>query len=229
MGKAENQFRLLYHRWERRAQSDEIAVVHPDGCRDLIVFSRPGQCGEIRFTSWDFRPRTVELRAGTEMTGYRLRPGITLDPRVFESIILDFRQLEFWIECEVSGDHDVIEIIQALTQPQATIESVSRQQGVATRTLQRRFRNLSLPTPDYWRLLGRARRAIHALPCRAPLADIACEYGYSDQAHMTREFVRWFGLTPTQLRHSKVRTHDICQPGLGNWTDEGHLELGSLH
>lgn len=189
----------------------------------------PGKQDELRLTNWDTRPRNVELRAGTELTGYRLRPGLNFCPSIVETENPSKEQLEALIESEASADRDIIEIIEALTQPLATIESVSKQQGVTTRTLQRRFQSSSLPTPDYWRLLGRARRATHALPCRVSLAEIAYEYGYSDQAHMTRELVRWFGLTPSQLRQSKVPISEICQPGLGNWGSDGTLELGNLH
>jgi AraC-like DNA-binding protein len=52
------------------------------------------------------------------------------------------------------------------------------------------------------------------------LAEIACDCGYSDQAHMTREFVRWFGKTPTWLCRD-VRLLDLLnQPALDNWTGE---------
>ncbi|MBI1651000.1 hypothetical protein C6Y62_12440 [Hyphomicrobium sulfonivorans] len=46
------------------------------------------------------------------------------------------------------------------------------------------------------------------------------EYGYSDQAHMTREFVRWFGRSPEKLRQNPSAMSDLLQPGLGNWSEE---------
>ncbi|MCV0349614.1 MAG: helix-turn-helix domain-containing protein [Nitratireductor sp.] len=171
------------HRWTYAVGAKEVSVVLPDGCVDLVVLSC-GRAGSevLQVTDWDFAPRLVRLDAGTCLTGYRLRPGTTLDLAEFES----------------------------------------------ERTLQRRFKHLSLPTPAFWRQLGRARRAVQALPCRVPLAEIAAHYGYSDQAHMTREFVRWFGWTPVQLRRNPAAIADLAQPGLGNWSLEIGLEIAGL-
>ncbi len=111
-------------------------------------------------------------------------------------------------------------LIVALAAPEASLRRAARLIGVSERTLQRRFRSLGLPTPDFWRLLGRARNAARALPCRVSLADIACAFGYSDQAHMTHDFVRWFGVTPAELRRNRGLLRMLDQPGLGNWTGE---------
>lgn len=219
---------MLYHRWEYTAKTDETAVIQPDGCRDLIVVSRQGEHDAIRVTGWDCQPHVVHMQAGTELIGYRLCPGTTIASEAFMNEEVNPAILEDLIENEATGSPEIYETIKALTQPGATVAQAAQQNGATTRTLQRRFRDLSLPAPDFWRLLGRARRTIHALPCCVPLAEIALAYGYSDQAHMTREFVRWFGFSPSQLRKSKASINDICQPGLGNWLDESRSEPGNL-
>jgi AraC-like DNA-binding protein len=45
---------------------------------------------------------------------------------------------------------------------------------------------------------------------------------------MTREFVRWFGRTPVQLRRNPAAMTDLAQPGLGNWSVEIGLEIAGL-
>ncbi|MDV2965825.1 AraC family transcriptional regulator [Nitratireductor aquimarinus] len=170
----------------------------------------------------------VRLDAGTCLTGYRLRPGTTLDLAEFEIADRDVSNLDTEIEALTRHDQEISEIIDALSLPGNSVHRLARQQGVSERTLQRRFRHLSLPTPAFWRQLGRARRAVQALPCRVPLAEIAAHYGYSDQAHMTREFVRWFGWTPVQLRRNPAAIADLAQPGLGNWSLEIGLEIAGL-
>jgi AraC-like DNA-binding protein len=77
-----------------------------------------------------------------------------------------------------------------------------------------------LPPPDFWRLLGRARRAAGRIASGARLAEVADDAGYSDQAHMTRELARWFGMSPGQLRRSAPALDALLQPALGNWTGE---------
>ncbi|MBK9617544.1 MAG: helix-turn-helix domain-containing protein [Uliginosibacterium sp.] len=51
-------------------------------------------------------------------------------------------------------------------------------------------------TPGYWKQLARTRRAARALAGSATLADIAFAHCYADQAQMSRDFQRWFGVTP---------------------------------
>lgn len=217
------------HRWTYAVGANEVSVVLPDGCVDLLVLSC-GRAGSevLQVTDWDFAPRLVRLDAGTCLTGYRLRPGTTLDLAEFEIADRDVSNLDTEIEALTRHDQEISEIIDALCLPGNSVHRLARQQGVSERTLQRRFRHLSLPTPAFWRQLGRARRAVQALPCRVPLAEIAAHYGYSDQAHMTREFVRWFGWTPVQLRRSPAAIADLAQPGLGNWSLEIGLEIAGL-
>ena len=66
-------------------------------------------------------------------------------------------------------------------------------------------------------MLGRARNAARTLSNGAEISDIALEHGYSDQSHMTREFVRWFGQTPDKIRNSPASLYELSQAGLGNW------------
>jgi AraC-like DNA-binding protein len=217
------------HRWTYAVEADEVTAVLPDGCVDLLVMS----CSKtgrhiVRVTDWDFAPRSVRLGEGTCLTGYRLQPGTTVDLAEFDIADRDLSTLETKIDDLARHDPEVSEIIDALCLPGNSVHRLARQQGVSERTLQRRFRDLSLPTPAFWRQLGRARRAVQALPCRVPLAEIAAHYGYSDQAHMTREFVRWFGWTPVQLRRKPAAIADLAQPGLGNWSVEIGLETAGL-
>lgn len=179
-------------------------------------------------THWDFSPRAVKISAGTTITGYRLRPGTIVDVTEFRNEIPDPSNIGPQIEGMIHHDHESMDIVEALGTLNETIESLARQQGVSSRTLQRHFSALSLPPPGFWRLLGRARRAVQALPAHVPLAEIALEYGYSDQAHMTREFMRWFGMTPAQLRQSPATLHDLSRPGLGNWPDKSRQGTTNL-
>ena len=202
------------------ARADTVVTVLPDGCRDILVTSKPGQPPVIRLTDWDMGPQTVKVTTGSEFVGYRLRPGSTVEHRALAQVACDPGQIEALIESEAPPDEEITDIIAALSVPFATVQGVSRSAGVTMRTLQRRFGSLSLPPPDFWRLLARARKAALALPCEIPLVEIADMFGYSDQAHMTRDFMRWFELTPKGLRRDTAALDGISQPALGNWTGE---------
>jgi AraC-like DNA-binding protein len=216
-------------RWTYTATSDEVSLVLPDGCVDILVCSCSKTGRErICVTDWDFSPREVRILAGTSLIGYRLRPGTAIRRADLQFEHLDLSNLDAEVGDMVNHDQEVSEIIDALGLPCSSVERLARQQGVSERTLQRHFRNQSLPPPVFWRQLGRARRAVQALPCRVPLSEIALEYGYSDQAHMTREFVRWFGWTPEKLRRNSSAMNDLLQPGLGNWSEEIALKPAGL-
>lgn len=209
-----------YQRWTDTVTVDQATLVFPDGCQDLLIISWPGQRAEVRLTPFDLGPRWVELPAGTEITGYRLQPGYTLGPETFEAVVRRPHEVETRLGGDLAFSADAHEAIKALSREGATLASASKDVGVSVRSVQRRLQNLSLPCPDYWRLLARARRAANHLEQALPIAEIAFISGYSDQAHMTRDFIRWFGATPGALRHDGELCDHIRQPGLGNWTAE---------
>jgi len=209
-----------FQKWFYRIAWQERTPVFPDGCRDVIVVRKEGRPEKVFLTALDFQPRLVDLLPGTEMTGYRLRPGGTVDRKTLEEISSHSDRADELLGNALVVADDLDEFIFALTQPQATAAAVSKRAGVALRTLQRRFSEAALPPPEYWRLLGRVRRAACLLPSELPLAEIAAGCGFSDQAHMTRDMKRWFGGTPAQLRRAPQALRLLSQPALGNWTGE---------
>lgn len=80
------------------------------------------------------------------------------------------------------------------------VSAAVRQLGVTERSLERLLASATGRTPGYWLALARLRRAAQALADATPLAAVAADMGYADQAHMGREFRRWFGVSPGRLR-----------------------------
>ncbi len=215
--------------WRHLATAPERAPVLPDGCRDVLVLRPAGAAPRVVLTEFDLRPRIAELAAGTLIEGFRLRPGASVSPQVLAEIGRKAVQGPGEGTTEILGnalsdpqgeDGDVSAAIRLLAGPGESLASVASGLGVSPRSLQRRFRDRHLPPPDHWRLLGRARRAAGRLSGAAALAEIAAECGFADQAHMTREFVRWFGTSPERLRRNAGLLGLACQPALGNWTGE---------
>jgi AraC-like DNA-binding protein len=209
-----------FHRWHHRVRKAERHMVFPDGCRDVLIVRVPDGPARIVLTEFDFRPRAAALTPGTEITGYRLRPGAHVSPQALEAVAAKPDQAETVLGDECGDRSDLDDAIAALTVPGTTVETASRGLGVSIRTMQRHFLSRKLPPPDFWRLLARARRAAGMLSFAAPLAETADECGFSDQAHMTRDLVRWFGLTPARLRRNASLLNVLRQPALGNWTGE---------
>lgn len=209
-----------FQRWHHRSGEGGTHIVFPDGCRDvLLIRDADGSC-ETHWTPLDYRPRRVELAAGRNLVGYRLRPGALLSALALTEIMHAPDEAEAILlqaDSEISGLTDPIEL---LAQPECSVTSAARTIGVSVRTMERRFEASNLPSPDFWRLLARARRTAVRLTLPESLAHVADGCGYSDQAHMTRDLARWFGFTPARLRQNPALLRQISQPGLGNWTGE---------
>jgi len=212
--------KIAFQKWHHRAEGETHSLVFPDGCRDVLIVSSVGVRNHIVLTEFDFRPRGVRLRPGTKITGYRLRPGAVISPSTLDAIAMEGADVEEVLGNALALANELDDVIAALTLPGSTVQSVSKSCGISVRTMQRRFRQSCLPPPDYWRLLARARRAAGMLSSPLPLAELACACDFSDQAHMTRELISWFGGAPTQLRRDPAILDLLRQPALGNWTGE---------
>ncbi|MFN4155543.1 MAG: helix-turn-helix domain-containing protein [Paracoccaceae bacterium] len=209
-----------FHFWQHSAAQPVRHRVFPDGCRDVLVIRAADGPVSVRLTGFDLCPRQVVTDGGTAISGFRLRPGAGVTPDLLARVAG-----EPWQAAEILGNAlgawgEVDDTILALTLPGATAARVARDQGVSLRSLQRHFAGRALPPPEVWRLLGRARRAVMRLAQGGPLAEVACDAGFSDQAHMTRDLMRWFGATPARLRRDAGALAVLAQPALGNWTAE---------
>jgi len=95
------------------------------------------------------------------------------------------------------------------------IESLAAELRVSPRTLHRRFRRATGLAPKEFARIVRLRHAtVAALSPRARgWSALALDHGYSDQAHLAREFSALTGLTPEQLLARLRRTaHDNVAP-----------------
>lgn len=83
---------------------------------------------------------------------------------------------------------------------QLRIPQLAAVAGLSLRSLQQRFlASVGLTAKEYARVL-RLQSAVRLIDAdRAPLAEIAADTGYSDQAHATRELQALTGLTPGRL------------------------------
>jgi AraC-like DNA-binding protein len=78
--------------------------------------------------------------------------------------------------------------------------------GLTRYALARQFRLLLGTSPHRYLLGRRLDLARQRMRGGRPLADVACETGFADQAHLTRTFKAAFGLTPARYRTLYNRT-----------------------
>lgn len=90
------------------------------------------------------------------------------------------------------------------------LDAMTSALGVDRRRLVPAFRDrVGLPPKQYQRL-QRFQRAVRAMrvPTPASLAIIAVRCGYADQAHLSRDFKEFSGLTPRQVHGAASAAHN---------------------
>jgi transcriptional regulator GlxA family with amidase domain len=85
------------------------------------------------------------------------------------------------------------------------IQGIEKDTSLSLRQIERQFKSQIGLTPKYYQRLIRVRTAIGFIR-QCPtinLVDLASEAGFSDQAHMNREFRTLAGMTPKEYQTSK--------------------------
>jgi AraC-like DNA-binding protein len=139
---------------------------------------------------WPRRGAELEERIG-------LAADATEQRRILEEAVLARRAQSDGVDPAVLG------AVRWLGHPGVHVRDVSERLGLSDRQLLRRFRVAVGYGPKmldrvmrFQRFLTRARAVARG---DEPLARLAFELGYSDQAHLTRECVQLSGLTPAAL------------------------------
>lgn len=110
------------------------------------------------------------------------------------------------------------EYLDAFATENVSLDTLARVAGIGPFHLCHVFRNETGLSPHAYQILVRVRLAKALLARDIPIAQVAVEAGFSDQAHLTRHFKRMFGVTPGQYRRERL------PPALGerarNGTDD---------
>jgi AraC-like DNA-binding protein len=86
------------------------------------------------------------------------------------------------------------------------LESIT---GLTRYDLARQFKRMLGTSPYRYLIMRRLEFARQLMHRERPLAEVACEAGFADQAHFTRVFKAAFGLTPARYR--ALRANQISQ------------------
>ncbi len=202
--------------WRFTARERTTVRVAPDGCRDVIIVV-PRAGAPVSFVSaLADATETPGFAAGDRAVGVRLRPGAQVDERALADLLRggersDDEDLSSAIGAVVTLDGRVREALGCLREAPA-LATAHRLLGVSERSLERLLSQRTQRGPLFWRNLARARRCARALAGAAPLAHLAAEHGYADQAHMTRDLRRWFGAAPRRLREMPDFLSSLAAP-----------------
>jgi AraC-like DNA-binding protein len=196
----------LLQAWTHAPTAESVATVLPDGCRDLICLERDGHPTRWFVSALADTADHVHCRPGERYRGYRLQPAALFDPITLVRAAAGLRDgnddaVLSLLADVVSVDANLAEMLDGLSRA-AGVAVACRDLGVSERLLERLVKAGTGRTPGFWRGLARVRRAAAALSDPEPLAAIAADHGYADQAHMSRDFRKWFATTPTGFRSS---------------------------
>lgn len=215
--------------WERLTTNRRGQRVVPDACVDLIWAG-----DRLSIAGPDTRPRVVTLAPGSRVVGVRLRPGTAgavlglpaselCDVSPDAADVLGHDVAAALLEALAAGsdphqlllraaqlrgvsapDPLVRAAVVALARPRARVSAVAAELGVSARQLQRRVSDAVGYGPKTLARVLRFRR-LQALP-PAPLAELALDAGYADQAHMTAEVTRLAGTSPVRFLKDRTPT-----------------------
>lgn len=203
--------------WTFQTKKPSHSIIVPDGCRDLIYRHIAGSRPFWMISSLFDSTTIINQSQPTLFIGYRLKPGT--------SILAD-RLLAKLKDCDPDPQMVAIRIDQyttlttstkdclaALSRHSISILQTAKDLGVTIRTLQRHIVKTTQRTPTYWQSLARIRQCARQITNCQNLSDLAAQSGYADQSHMTREFRRWLGTSPTQFRQRLDLQKQLTETG----------------
>ena len=198
---------ILAH-WQHKTESDESFLILPDGCRDVVLVHTEQAGVQWFFSALQDAPLSVTLAAGAEVEGFRLAAGSRLDEQCLNAELAQAQsraELHAVIATASRREAAIADALASL----AAGEPIPTDPA-AQRRWQRLFRLHAGRPPVFWRNLARARQAARQLQRGLPSIEVAGECGYSDQAHLSREMQRWFGMSPTQAAGSTTLAETLA-------------------
>lgn len=225
--------------WQHTTDTATRMLVLPDGCRDFIIRSNPQGFSLHMLSPLDDSARYVESDRGDRYFGWRLHPAASFNQAHARSTKLTERLNELTTQFPIDPQHHTAQILQVLDdlfdldtqigdalaslKTRQSVPHSARELGVSERSLQRWLIQKTGRSPTYWRNLARARQAAQALLARMKLnsdkghrinlAELAADFAYADQAHLCREFQRWFGCSPSTMLRSPIYQKLIMADG----------------
>ena len=214
-------------RWDRRAQGPHTTELLSDPCVNLVFERGSSRIVGVWTRLWTRTLsgtgliRAVKLRAGAvrafiDTPAWRLKNRILpLHESEIEDRVLAadddaeaFRTLGQWLRERRSAVDDV-RVAQACTlvdriaddRDLATVEALAAHAKLGRRALQRLFRDYVGASPKWVIRRRRLQDAAVAIDAGAPmnLARLAADLGYTDAAHLTRDFKAAVGKPPSAL------------------------------
>jgi AraC-like DNA-binding protein len=195
--------------------------VWPDGCVSLVAGG-----GFAAIAGPTTEARRIPITEPDIIRGIRFRPeagatvvGIPAEKlRGNRFVIEPVDDVHAWLAARPLPPldrvvRDAVDVIRE-TRGGLPIAGVAERVGMSERQLQRRFRRAVGLTPKEFARIRRFRSAIGAvLQGRVEWSRVACEFGFADQAHLSREFAEISGFAPVAFEERiETMAHENVTP-----------------
>lgn len=193
--------------------------VLPDGCRDLIYITTRSHAPKWIISDLQDQTLSSKAKPNTSHFGIRFKPGAIFSETALLQYAgrsghfddLDVARINEFVRI----DPNIAEALDALANAHGSVLAAQKHLRVSARTLQRLVQRGTGRTPSFWAQLARARASALQVNSHNRLAEIAHEYGFADQAHMTRTYQHLFGTSPAALRHNPDMLAQLQAAGYG--------------
>jgi AraC-like DNA-binding protein len=203
-----------------------VIVIHPDEVHDGRAGAEPG----FRYRMIYLQPALVrDALQGRARSLPFVRNVLSRDQRLYEALLPSFSDMtrpleELELAQVIAGIADALlemdpsarvvagvdkhyrqiararDYLDAYFQQTVTSAQLERVTGLDRYSMARAFRRHFGTSPYRYLTMRRLDQVRAALRTRTSLADAAFASGFADQAHMTRQFKRAFGLSPGRWR-----------------------------
>lgn len=198
-------FSIIDHYWHMRETIDGMYPLHITVKWGLVFFERDSE-RRMTIVGPRISPGEALFRAGEYIWGVTFHGDVLLRGYTKESLmnqVIDVPVVdnvftlvghEFAVPAYDQLDDFVDQLVRGGVVETAPIAAVSH------RDKQRKIKRYTGLTPKQIEQATRVDHALELLDQPLSLADIATQSGFADQSHMNRDFVRFIGRTPRDLR-----------------------------
>jgi len=181
-------------------------ITLPPGSQVVGVRFHPAMSFSIFGTLYD-QPTTLKVEDDFSFALYSLHQQLGNVQGHYAQIIALYRWLHKIIDSSNMIPCSLIKALNVLN-PNMTLGSLSEYVPLSQRQTERQFQRWMNMTPKYYQRILRVKSTLNFLRYNpdTELADLALSNGFTDQAHMTREFKQIAKTTPRQ--YSKLVTYD---------------------
>ena len=137
-----------------------------------------------------------------------LRQSLSASDHYWRQALILYRWIDHWLQAPYALPDTLSETLTEIEHLEGQEKLDQIRPGISFRQIERQFKHYIGVSPKYYQRILRVNRVLQQLRLspESNLTEIAYQQGYSDQAHMSREFKAFNHMTPREYcRYLKAR------------------------